>query len=276
MRAVLLTRRSPFQAWCANELFASGLLRAVIVESGTSFPPPGFSVSALGEHLKRAASLATNPARAARLFANKLSNSTWFGDREAHELRLLGTTGDALTPALAAHHVASVNDPMSIELIREAAPDLVYVFGTGILRPPVFKCVPAPFVNMHWGWSPDYRGEGIVSALALEGPSALGVTVHLIDPGVDSGPILYRERVRIDAADNFYSIGLKLTRAGVALFKRVAQDFARGDALAGQPQDLSVGRVYGSRYMRENPDLYPRAWARLTAAKDELASQART
>ena len=93
----------------------------------------------------------------------------------------------------------------------------------------ILSGIQCPFINMHWGWSPDYRGEGIIPALALEGPYALGVTVHLIDLGIDSGEIISRLRPEVDERDNFYSLGLKLCMLGTDLFKHAFYQFAQSE-----------------------------------------------
>lgn len=271
MKFLLLTRRSPFQFYCANVLFERGLLSEVLLEDGASFPPP----SSLAR-LRNAVSQLSHPLRAARLALNKLAYRQYFGRRAYHERRVLGRSCERLDPALPSASFRSFNESEAAERIRTSGADAVLVFGTSLLKPPVFASSKAPFINMHWGWSPDYRGEGIVSALALGGAAHLGVTVHLLDAGVDSGDILHRERCDIDPEDNFYSIGLKLTKTGVELFARVLENVRAGERLSGDKQSLAGGRVYSSKYMREHPELYPQAWARLAQERRRhAASQAR-
>jgi methionyl-tRNA formyltransferase len=75
--------------------------------------------------------------------------------------------------------VPSVNDPV------------VVVHGTRIIASRVLEAVPAPFVNVHAGVTPRYRGvHGGYWALAEGRPDLVGTTVHLVDPGIDTGGIL--------------------------------------------------------------------------------------
>ena len=127
----------------------------------------------------------------------------------------------------------------------------------------MLESVRVPFVNLHWGWSPDYRAEGIVSALALEGPEALGVTVHLIDEGIDSGHILYRARPTVDPRDNFYSVALKLTVLGTDLLLKVAGDFVREGRLVGLRQSTHKAQLFSGKRLSEHPEWYSMAWANL-------------
>jgi folate-dependent phosphoribosylglycinamide formyltransferase PurN len=267
---VLLTRSSEFQIYCANRLWSSRQLRAAIVEEGFSFTRgtgPGASLRAAVKNARLLAPVMLRRPRSmvdyARLFLRK---DEYFGLQDRHHARVLRAGYERFNDDVPVIRVADVNSEETARSLRHLAPDIVLVFGTALIRPELYEQFTAPFVNLHWGWSPDYRGDGIVPALALEGPQALGLTVHLLSSRIDGGDILYRARPVIDAEDNFYSIGLKLTLLGVDLFSRVLEDFARSGRLVGEPQDRSNGRVYGSRYMKTHPGLYHAAWAKLRQA----------
>lgn len=267
MKAVLLIRESAFQIYCANRLFQAGILESVVVEAGVSVPRarPTLREALSGIRVEvwemGRRPIARSTAALTRL-ANLVNRRRYYGDREFHEQRLLRDYR-VLEPALTVVPVDSVNSPVVISYLQGAKPDLAFVHGTGLIRRHVLDAVTAPFVNLHWGWSPDYRGEGVVSALALEGPAALGVTVHVIDEGIDSGDILYRARPIVDPFDNFYSIGLKLTVLGTELFLRVADDFARHGTCSGTKQVRQPSQLFSGRYLREHPDLYRAAWSTL-------------
>lgn len=136
--------------------------------------------------------------------------------------------------------VSDINSQQVKSALYDLAPDIVLVFGTRLISSQLFESCSAKFINMHWGWSPDYRGEGIISALAIQGRDAVGVTVHLISSKIDGGNILYRSRPKIDSSDNFYSIGLKLTILGSELFVKVIEKYKECGELVGEPQDLAL------------------------------------
>jgi len=199
-----------------------------------------------------------------------MQHKKFYGRRSYHDERILGNDFGRVDPNLPVFRFADVNSVEAINWMSAQDPDIVFVFGTRLIKQGVLDSVRAPFVNMHWGWSPDYRAEGIVSALAVGGSADLGVTVHLLDAGADSGDILYRERPRIDKEDNFYSIGLKLTKKGTQLFARVFKEFEERKFISGTKQDLSQGRSYSGKYMRQHPELYVKAWRRLKAEQSDL------
>lgn len=270
MKALLLVRESPFQVYCANRLAEADIIDEVIVEAGISVPPERPAVRELMSRIRvELQEIARNPVRRSRAALMRLGNlvnrGRYYGERAFHERRLL-TNYLAFDPRLKITRVDGVNAPAAVSLLVEAKPDAVFVHGTGLIGRHVLDAVEAPFVNLHWGWSPDYRGEGIVSALALEGPQALGVTVHLIDEGIDSGDILYRARPTLDRLDNFYAIGLKLTVLGTELMVRVAGDLERRDGGVPLKQVRQKSQLFSGRYLREHPELYPAAWRRLRHA----------
>ena len=87
--------------------------------------------------------------------------------------------------------------------IRALAPKAVFVASTGMLRRPLLEACACPVVNYHSGVNPAYRGiNGGYFALANGEPEHFGVTLHLVDLGVDTGPILATNRIPVAANDN--------------------------------------------------------------------------
>jgi methionyl-tRNA formyltransferase len=107
-----------------------------------------------------------------------------------------------------------------MERIRQAVPDLVVVNGTSIIRPPILQCVNAPFINLHCGITPRYRGvHGAFWALWERNPSLAGVTLHHIDEGVDTGQVIGQAVVEVTPKDGFLSLPLCQYKAGINLLK---------------------------------------------------------
>jgi folate-dependent phosphoribosylglycinamide formyltransferase PurN len=266
MKTILLTKRSPFQYYCANHLFNEKKLSEVIFESGQSTPHDKlFKVTNLKKTITQSSlELLYNP----KLFANNILRKTnsfrYYGRRPFHENRILNSQHQSLINSIHYKDFDSVNTARCIEYIKHSQPNLVYVFGTGIISESLISAIKCPIINLHWGWSPNYRGEGIVSALSKEGVSALGVTIHLLTQGIDSGDIISRDRIDVtDKEDNFYSIGLKLTVIGVRRFAECFDRVEQGETLSGIPQDLDQGELFTSKIMHANPQLFFSAWRNL-------------
>ena len=104
---------------------------------------------------------------------------------------ILGMAPVGVTPAPPRHRVPSVNDEVTVALLVSLGPTLVVVHGTRIIASRVLESLGCPAVNMHAGITPRYRGvHGGYWALAEGHPEWVGTTVHVVDPGIDTGGIL--------------------------------------------------------------------------------------
>ena len=93
----------------------------------------------------------------------------------------------------------NVNDPRSLDAIRALRPDLlVSVAGNQIFRRPLIELAPKGCLNLHTALLPKYRGLMPTFWALKNGEKETGVSVFLVDEGVDSGPIVVQKRVPIE------------------------------------------------------------------------------
>ena len=129
---------------------------------------------------------------------------------------------DSLLPPEIINHVNSVNEDRCIRLLQETSPDLVIVNGTRIISKQVLKCITAPFVNIHAGITPTYRGvHGAYWALANRDKAHCGVTVHYVDAGIDTGGVIAQQPIPISPKDNFVTYPLLQLGAGIGMLTAV-------------------------------------------------------
>jgi hypothetical protein len=134
--------------------------------------------------------------------------------------------------------VPSVNSPECMAHLQRLKPQVVLVVGTRIIGREVLSTVRAPFINYHAGITPKYRGtHGGYWAIAEGDPANFGVTVHLVDPGIDTGSVLYQSRLAPAAKDNYASFPYLQIAAALPLLERAARD-AMGGTLAPRKVDL--------------------------------------
>jgi methionyl-tRNA formyltransferase len=94
---------------------------------------------------------------------------------------------------------ANVNDPPSLDAIRALYPDmLVSVAGNQIFRRALIELAPKGCLNLHTALLPKYRGLMPTFWALKNGEKETGVSVFLVDEGIDSGPIVVQKRVPID------------------------------------------------------------------------------
>ncbi len=123
------------------------------------------------------------------------------------------------------HHVPSVNSHECQTLLSELQPDVVAVYGTRIISAKTLKSVAAPFINYHAGTNPKYRGQHPAYwARAQHDDENAGVTIHLVDTGVDTGDVLYQAQVSYAADDTIMTYQYVQAAAALPLFARAIED----------------------------------------------------
>jgi methionyl-tRNA formyltransferase len=90
-----------------------------------------------------------------------------------------------------AFYVETVNGPETVEAITKLEPDVVIHFHAGILQEQVFEIARIGTLNLHPGIAPLIKGQDPIQwALWERRREWLGATVHYIDEGIDTGPVL--------------------------------------------------------------------------------------
>ena len=126
-------------------------------------------------------------------------------------------------------HVPSVNSKACRKLLKEIDPNIIVVNGTRIISSKVLRCTSAIFINTHAGITPKYRGvHGGYWALAQDDRANCGVTVHLVDEGIDTGSILYQGVIEPTHKDNFTTYPLLQIAKGIPFLKMVIEEISQG------------------------------------------------
>jgi folate-dependent phosphoribosylglycinamide formyltransferase PurN len=126
---------------------------------------------------------------------------------------------------LSVREVSSVNTETCREALRELAPDVVVVYGTRIIKRETLRCVAAPFINYHAGVNPKYRGQNGAYWARSEGdPAHAGVTIHLVDEGVDTGDVLYQAATEFSDEDNIATYQHRQMATALPLMIRAIED----------------------------------------------------
>jgi hypothetical protein len=167
-----------------------------------------------------------------------------FRDRDEAERRRLGERSFPDAADVLGVPRGGSNSPDAVAWVRRHEPDLIVLYGSGVVKPPLLDEYDGRIVNLHLGLSPYYRGAGTnFWPLADRRPECVGATVHLAVSAVDAGPILAQVRPDIAPTDRAHDIGTKALVAGVQALARVIFLYHAG-RLIPVPQDLSRGRVY--------------------------------
>lgn len=137
-------------------------------------------------------------------------------------------------------YVPSVNSTECLEQLKNFQPDLVIVHGTRIISKKVLESIHAAFINIHAGITPRYRGShGAYWALANDDKENCGVTVHLVDAGIDTGNILVQEKIPLTPKDNFITYGYLQLAVGLNLLKQAIEDASSIEKLQTKKSELN-------------------------------------
>ncbi len=206
-----------------------------------------------------------------------------FEDRTQQELRFFGADAAPIEPGsdcvVLKLAPGTLNDPATLQSLDDAGVDTVAVFGTNLIKSVLLNRYADRMVNMHLGLSPYYRGTATnFYPLLNEEPEYVGATIHLLDTGIDTGPILRHARPAITADDGPHTIGCKAIASGIEAMIAVLADL-RDDRLNPVPQwpvdnpKLCLRKDYDVRQVVE---LYRKLEAGLIPLYVERASHVRT
>ncbi len=121
--------------------------------------------------------------------------------------------------------VSSVNDNQTLELLSRLKPKVIVINGTRILSKRLLQSLDVPILNLHAGITPAYRGvHGAYWAFARDDAAHAGVTVHRVDPGIDTGDVVFQATIQRAAADNYATYPLLQLEAGMHLLESAVAD----------------------------------------------------
>lgn len=148
-------------------------------------------------------------------------------------------------PGYCEYAVPRINGPETASLIQSLGLD-VLVPSTGIVKEPLLSAAPLGCLNAHHGWLPAIRGMwSPLHAIAENRPDWIGVTVHRMDAGIDTGPILARVRPEFSKEDTHETLWVRLDLAAADLLCEVVARLAAG-SFPPSPNPPTEG-VYRSR-----------------------------
>lgn len=152
-------------------------------------------------------------------------------------------------------------------LLRALEPDLALSAGFPWKLPAeVLAVPPLGVVNSHPSLLPRYRGPNPVAWAIRNGETEIGLTLHRMEPELDTGAILAQEAIPLGDEQTWDELAPKLREANVRLLPVAIARAAAGDP--GEPQDESAAS-YQSFF---EPGYVEIDWTRLAA---EVARQVR-
>ncbi len=158
-----------------------------------------------------------------------------------------------------------LRQPEAMEQLRAWSPDLIVVAAFGqILRKDVLELPRFGCINVHASLLPRWRGAAPINAAILHGDEETGVTIMIMDVGLDTGPMLSKRSIRLTRDDTAGSAFEKLSRLGADLLIETLPDYLSGKLTpAPQPEE---GVTYAPMIKKEEGRLGFHPGCRVTGA----------
>jgi methionyl-tRNA formyltransferase len=160
-------------------------------------------------------------------------------DKQAGRGRLLAASPVKQTAEELGLPVLQPDSLKKTEAVTELAgfrADAIVVAAYGrILPPPVLELPEFGCLNIHPSLLPRHRGASPVASAILAGDQFTGVSIMLLDEGLDTGPVITRAQLPVMDNDSSGSLGLKLSLVAANLLTDVLPDWIKG-RLEARPQ----------------------------------------
>ncbi len=172
----------------------------------------------------------------------------------AHDLRAIVTQPDrragrgkqlrqspvkqvALAAGLPLFQPSRIREAAAIEALRQVDAELFVVVAFGQILPQSLLDLPRfGTINVHASLLPRWRGAAPIQAAIRAGDAESGVTIMLLDAGLDTGPLLAQRPLQLASDETGQSLHDKLSHAGANLLLETLPRYLSG-VIQPQPQD---------------------------------------
>ena len=151
--------------------------------------------------------------------------------------------------ALAVLQPPSLRDASQLNAILVLHPEAIVAVAYGqILRQELLDIPPRGVLNLHPSLLPSRRGASPIAGAILAGDDETGVSIMLMDAGMDSGPLLAQRRVPIGPLDTTGTLNTSLAEIGADLLSETLPRWLAGEI---DPQSQDNSRATITRLIRK-------------------------
>ncbi len=149
---------------------------------------------------------------------------------------------------LAVRHPSGLKSEAAQQDFAALNADVAVVVAYGLILPPAILDAPAQgCLNIHASLLPRWRGAAPIQRAIMAGDSETGLCIMRMDEGLDTGPVLLRETLRIGAEETAAELQQRLADAGAGL---VLTALARLGELVAVPQ-AEQGITYAAKITKD-------------------------
>ncbi len=146
----------------------------------------------------------------------------------------------ALSQGIPVVQPEKMKDPKFIETLRAWEPDAIVVAAFGRILPKIILNLPPKgCLNVHGSLLPKYRGAAPIQWAVILGESETGITIMLMDEGMDTGAILQQEVIPIGPDETAGELASRMAQVGGALLVSTLRGWVAGAIITPFPQNES-------------------------------------
>lgn len=141
------------------------------------------------------------------------------------------------------HKVHDINDPQWVKSLQEFNPDLiVQVAWSQIIKPRILSIPALGCIGFHSSLLPKDRGGSPVNWALIRSEKEWGITLMVLDPGIDNGDIVAQRKFKISLRDTNKTVYEKATKAAIQLLKKYLPALLKGNAPRVQQDETKATR----------------------------------
>lgn len=123
--------------------------------------------------------------------------------------------------------VGDIGNHKSLSHLWSIKPDVIIYAGGGIVKRELLKVPRIGILNAHMGLLPRYRGMNVLE-WSLFNNDPIGITVHFMDEGIDTGDILLKKTIPIEKGDTIKSLRSKSQPVSAGALAEVVNKLENG------------------------------------------------
>jgi methionyl-tRNA formyltransferase len=131
------------------------------------------------------------------------------------------------------------------EWLRATQPDIVFVMTFPWRLPAALLQIPAKgFLNFHYGLLPGMRGADPIFESIRQRLPTVGLAVHVMDEGLDTGPVVLQEEIVLPGEYTYGMVSNQVALIGEKMCASVIKKLNAGDDISGIPQDEATAKYW--------------------------------
>lgn len=144
--------------------------------------------------------------------------------------------------------VDDANDKACFDFIKRRRPQIIFIYGTSILKKEFLGRIKIPILNIHSGILPKYRNvHSDFWAFLNKDFNNIGVSIIYLDSGIDNGDLAVQRRIKYSKSDVLVDIKIKILNLIPTVVKFTLKKINEGELPRKKQNELKKGFFYTPR-----------------------------